>query len=362
MHTSNPYGTSSAGAVAGAVVGILGGGQLGKMLSMAAAKLGFRTCVFAENVDDPAVFVTNNSVIGSFTDEEKLRQFAATVDVAIIEFENIPMSAVNFLTRTVALYPGAQALYVAQNRIREKEHIRSLGIALADFSVINGFNSLKEASTRMGLPAILKTAELGYDGRGQYVLRDFEDVEMLHAICNKSHVLEKLVPLEAEISVVVARNADNAYAFFPVAHNVHVGGILSSSEVPATIPESTRLHAESIALAIAESLDVVGILAVEFFITQNGSLLVNEIAPRPHNSCHWSVDCCNVSQFEQLVRISCGLPLRKVRMLAPCVMTNVLGDNVLGDDVYGNAHNSVSLYGKQPRDKRKMGHINTLRY
>ena len=363
MSISYPRVTSPAKATANPVVGILGGGQLGKMLSMAAAKLGFRTSVFAELHDDPAVFVTNSSVVGSFVDEEKLLQFSKTVDVAIIEFENIPTGSVGFLQQTVAIYPGVKALYVAQNRIREKEHIKSLGIALAEFAVVNSFVELKDAVNKVGVPSILKTAESGYDGRGQYVLRNLADVEnLLHISWDQSFVLEELVPIDKEVSVVVALSENGTHAFFPVAHNVHIEGILHKSEVPAGISDHMRLQAENAALTIARSLDVVGILAVEFFITHGSTLLVNEIAPRPHNSCHWSMDCCNVSQFEQLVRIACGLPLREVHLLTPCVMTNVLGDYAAANDAIGDARNSVSLYGKQPREKRKMGHVNTLKY
>ncbi|QJC27784.1 5-(carboxyamino)imidazole ribonucleotide synthase [Anaplasma platys] len=366
MHTSRTNVTSSNKANDSndsVVVGVLGGGQLGKMLSMAAAKLGFRTSVFAEHHDDPAVFVTNNSVVGSFVDEEKLQQFAAMVDVVIVEFENIPMSSVNFLQQTVTVCPGAKALYVAQNRIREKEHIKALGVELAEFAVVNNFVELKEAASRVGLPAILKTAESGYDGRGQYMLQNAADIEgLLHISWNKGYVLEKLVAIEKEISVVIALSCNGEHIFFPVAQNLHVAGILHKSEVPAVISEEILLQAEDIALTIAKSLDTLGILAVEFFITRKGALMVNEIAPRPHNSCHWSIDCCNVSQFEQLVRIACGLPLREVHLLTPCIMTNILGNNELGKNVYGDARNSISLYGKKPRTKRKMGHINSLKY
>ncbi|SBO14544.1 N5-carboxyaminoimidazole ribonucleotide synthase [Anaplasma phagocytophilum] len=344
-------------------VGIIGGGQLGKMLSLSASKLGYQTSIFAESAIDPAVFVTNSSVIGSFSDTEKLRTFASMVDVAVIEFENIPVSAVHTLQETIPVYPGVKALHVAQNRIREKTHIQSLGIAVADFAVIHSHTDLHKAVHDVGVPSVLKTAESGYDGKGQYVLRSIEDIaSLVHLPLEQGYILERLIEIEKEISIIIAVDRNASHTFFPVAKNTHVDGVLSESIVPAGISIDLQKQAQEIAYAIATSLEMVGILAVEFFISKSGKLLVNEIAPRPHNSGHWSQDACNVSQFEQLIRIACGLPMRAVHLLTPCVMRNVFGDNIIDEEIHQDHRNSISLYGKQPRAKRKMGHINSLLY
>ncbi|MDB1135744.1 5-(carboxyamino)imidazole ribonucleotide synthase [Candidatus Anaplasma sp. TIGMIC] len=342
-------------------VGIIGGGQLGRMLSLAASKLGYKTCVFAESEQDPATFVTNSCVIGSFSDEDKLREFSSIVDFAIIEFENIPIDSIYSLQQTIPVYPGDTALYVAQNRIREKKHVESLGVAVSKFSVISNFEELCVALDVVGMPAVLKTAEHGYDGKGQYVLRTHNDAHSLsHLRFEQGYILEKLVDLKEELSVIVAIGKDGAYTFFPIAHNTHVDGVLVESSVPAIISESLCVEVQNVALSIAKSLNLVGILAVEFFVTVDGKLLVNEIAPRPHNSGHWSLDSCNISQFEQLVRIACGLPLREVHLLVPCTMKNVFSDNAIDPAVYADSRSCVSLYGKAPRKKRKMGHVNSL--
>ena len=344
-------------------IGIIGGGQLGRMLVLAAAKLGYKTCVFAEDQQDPAVCVTNFSIIGSFSEHKKLQEFSSCVDVAIVEFENIPVSAVREIQQTVPVCPGSKALYISQNRIREKEHVKSLGIEVVDFASVTSHVELRNAVKVIGYPSVLKTSELGYDGKGQYVLRSDKDVEsLLHIIYNQSYILEKLVDVKEELSIIVAVDNGGSHEFFPIARNTHVDGVLHSSEVPAGISALMEKQVQEAALSIANSLELMGILAIEFFVTSNDKLLVNEMAPRPHNSGHWSVDACNVSQFEQLVRIASGLPLREVHLICPCVMQNIFGDNTLHSEVYENHRNSISLYGKQPRTKRKMGHINMLAY
>ena len=347
----------------GPCVGIIGGGQLGRMLAAAAAKLGCRTCVFAESELDPAVCVTNFSVVGSFGNNKTLQEFASRIDVAIVEFENVPISFVEEIQQTIRVCPGKKALYIAQNRIREKEHIKSLGWAVADFATVSSMAELQSALQVIGYPSVLKTAEYGYDGKGQYILRDAKDIGSLpHIADDQCYVLEKLVDIKEELSIIVAVDGLGSHEFFPVAKNMHIDGVLHSSVVPAGISESMELQVQKVALSVAASLELVGILAIEFFVTSDNRLLVNEMAPRPHNSGHWSIDACNVSQFEQLVRIACGLPLRKVHVTVPCIMRNIFGENVLNSEVYEDHRNSISLYGKQPRAKRKMGHINTLLY
>ncbi|MCU7612627.1 5-(carboxyamino)imidazole ribonucleotide synthase [Anaplasma capra] len=342
----------------------MGGGQLGRMTSLAASKMGYRTHIFAERHDDPAVFVTNSSTIGSFYDHDKLSDFASAVDLSVIEFENIPTSAVDVVSAKIPVYPGKKALYIAQNRIREKQHIRNLGMQVADFAVANSYRELLHNIESIGYPCLLKTTEFGYDGRGQYVMKNSNDVTKAADLnWDQGHVLEKFVDIREEISVIVAMDANGSHELFPIARNYHVGGTLDESIVPAEVTHSISKKAAETAIAIATSLNIVGILAVEFFITTCGLLLVNEIAPRPHNSGHWSLDACNVSQFEQLIRAVCGLPLREVRLLAPCVMKNVFGDTSSVYQTYAHPHNSISIYGKQePRQHRKMGHVNVLKY
>ncbi|MFV9878316.1 MAG: 5-(carboxyamino)imidazole ribonucleotide synthase [Anaplasma ovis] len=348
----------------GATIGIVGGGQLGKMTSLAASKMGYRTHVFAEHYDDPAVFVTNTSTIASFSDDSKLLDFASTVNLAVIEFENIPTSAIDVIATKAPVHPGRTALYVAQNRIREKQHMRGLGVPVADFAVVNCYEELLEGIDDIGYPCLLKTAELGYDGRGQYMLKSSSDIARVSSLdWSRGYILEKFVDIHEEISLIIAVAADGSYELFPIAQNYHIDGILDRSIVPAQVKNSVRKQAAEMAVTIATSLGVVGILAVEFFITTGGLLLVNEIAPRPHNSGHWSMDACNVSQFEQLVRAACGLPLRRVQLLAPCVTENVFGDTAAVYQTHSHPCSSIHIYGKrEPRQRRKMGHVNTLRY
>ena len=346
----------------GSVVGILGGGQLGQMLALAAYRLGYRVKVLAETPGEPATFVTNNFTIGSLTDTETLHKFSSSVDLSVIEFENIPISAVAELAQSIPVYPSVKALYIAQNRIREKSHIASLGIKVAPFREVTCMDTLRDGAHNIGYPVVLKTAELGYDGKGQYLIRDQSCFEKIIPELRKDcvYIVEKFLDICKEISVIVAISSDSSCEFFPIAQNTHSGGVLSQSLVPAEISDHISDEAKAIALTIASSLDMVGILAVEFFITNAGELLVNEIAPRPHNSGHWSMDACNVSQFEQLIRAACGLPLRKVKLLSPCIMHNIFSNNEISQDTYLDPNTSISIYGKSPRPGRKMGHTTTL--
>ncbi|KAF2282062.1 hypothetical protein GH714_042886 [Hevea brasiliensis] len=301
----------------GATIGIVGGGQLGKMTSLAASQMGYRTHVFAEHYDDPAVFVTNTSTIASFSDDSKLLDFASTVNLAVIEFENIPTSAIDVIATKAPYTP--EELHYRGARIRRQ---------------------------------------------GQYMLKSSSDIARVSSLdWSRGYILEKFVDIHEEISLIIAVAADGSYELFPIAQNYHIDGILDRSIVPAQVKNSVRKQAAEMAVTIATSLGVVGILAVEFFITTGGLLLVNEIAPRPHNSGHWSMDACNVSQFEQLVRAACGLPLRRVQLLAPCVTENVFGDTAAVYQTHSHPCSSIHIYGKrEPRQRRKMGHVNTLRY
>lgn len=343
------------------VIGIIGGGQLGKMTAIAATKLGQKTHVFASAKDDPACSVADDFTIANFSDKKALESFAHSVDLVTIESENIPCSTIDIVSQHADFYPGKKALHIAQNRLREKDFIRSLSIKTAEYKSIQNYNELLKSSRTFGYPTRLKTTEMGYDGKGQYVLENDSEVKQFASFdWNTEYILETSVDLLKEVSIVVARDKNGKVAFFPIAENYHVDGILDTSTVPAKIDSKLTQEVQQTAKKIANALDVIGILAIEFFITKDNELLVNELAPRPHNSCHWSLDACNVSQFEQLVRIICGLPMQEVVLRFPCMTKNIIGNDIYDSHKYlSNEKASLTIYGKKEvRDKRKMGHVN----
>lgn len=337
------------------VIGIIGGGQLGKMTAIAATKYGQKTHIFANTKDEPACCVANNLTIADFFDKNALELFAKSVDLITIESENIPCSTIDIVSQYADFYPGKKALYISQNRLREKDFIRSLGIKTAQYRSIKNCDELLESDS---YPMRLKTAEMGYDGKGQHVIYNHSQIDSVH--WNTQYILEANVDLLKEISVVVARSKNGEITFFPIAENCHIDGILDTSTVPAKIDDDLTNNVQQIAEKIACALDLIGVLAIEFFITKDNELLVNEIAPRPHNSCHWSLDACNVSQFEQLVRAICGLPMQEVILRFPCVTKNIIGEDIYGSYKYlSDKRASLTIYGKKEvRDKRKMGHAN----
>ncbi|WP_168456232.1 5-(carboxyamino)imidazole ribonucleotide synthase [Wolbachia endosymbiont of Ctenocephalides felis wCfeJ] len=343
------------------VIGIIGSGQLGKMTAIAATKLGKNTHIFASAEGDPACSVADDLTIADLSDKKALESFARSVDLVTIESENIPCDAVDIVSRHVDFYPGKRALYIAQNRLREKDFIRSLGIKTADYKNIQNYDELLESNRTFGYPTRLKTTEMGYDGKGQYVINnDSEAKQFVSFDWNTQYILEASIDLMKEISIVVARDRNGKMAFFPIAENHHVDGILDTSTVPVKIDSKLTQEVQQVARKIADVLDVVGIMAIEFFITEDNELLVNELAPRPHNSCHWSLDACNISQFEQLVRVICGLPMQEVMLRFPCMTKNIIGSNIYDSHGYlSDKKASLTIYGKKEiRDKRKMGHVN----
>ncbi|WP_341808803.1 5-(carboxyamino)imidazole ribonucleotide synthase [Wolbachia endosymbiont (group E) of Neria commutata] len=371
------------------VIGIIGSGQLGKMTAVAAAKLGQKTHIFANAKDDPACSVADDFIVADFSDKKALESFAESVDLVTVESENVPCSAIDIIAQHVDFYPGKKALHVAQNRLREKDFIGNLNIKTADYQSIKNYAELLKNCEIFGYSARLKTAEMGYDGKGQYVIKNrllaehsvipvldtgiqkkdidssvthWNDtlLEVASLDWNKQYILEKNVDLLKEISIVVARDNSGKVAFFPIAENHHVDGILDTSTVPAKIDKGLTEKAQQIAEKIANALDLIGILAIEFFVTKDNQLLVNELAPRPHNSCHWSLNACNVSQFEQLVRIICEFPMQEVVLHFPCKTKNIIGDDIYDSHKYlNNKKASLTLYGKKEvRAKRKMGHVN----
>ncbi|WCR53670.1 MAG: N5-carboxyaminoimidazole ribonucleotide synthase [Wolbachia endosymbiont of Ctenocephalides orientis wCori] len=342
-------------------VGILGGGQLGKMTAIAAKKLEQKIHIFASTEDDPACSVADYLTIADFSDKKALESFANSVDLATIESENIPCSAIDIVSQHTDFYPGKKALHIAQNRLKEKDFITSLSIKTTRYKSIQSYDELLEGGKVFDYPMRLKTAEMGYDGKGQYVIKiDAEMKQLAFLNWNTEYILEASVDLLKEVSIVVASDQNGKAIFFPVAENCHVDGVLDTSTVPAEIDSELTKEVQRIAEKIACALDLRGILAIEFFVTQNNELLVNEIAPRPHNSCHWSLDACNISQFEQLVRIMCGLPMQEVVLHFPCQTKNIIGSDIYDSHKYlSNKKAHLTIYGKKEvRDKRKMGHVN----
>jgi 5-(carboxyamino)imidazole ribonucleotide synthase len=347
----------------GATIGILGGGQLGRMTALAAARLGYRAHVFCPGADDPAAQVTSRTTISSFADRAALAAFARAVDVVTLEFENIPLAAVEQLEGLVPVRPGAAVLAVCQDRIAEKRFAGDLGIATAPWAAVGGPGDLPAALAAVGLPAVLKATRMGYDGKAQALLRTREEAEAaLAAIGGPPAIAEGLVDFAMELSVIAARGADGGMASYPAVENRHALHILKETIVPAPVAPALAAAAEDIARRLAEALGVVGLLAVEMFLTREGTLLVNELAPRPHNSGHWTIDAAATSQFEQLVRAVVGAPLGSCERVADAVMENLLGEEAASAPVLmAEPGARVHLYGKgEMRPGRKMGHVTRL--
>jgi 5-(carboxyamino)imidazole ribonucleotide synthase len=351
----------------GSTIGILGGGQLGRMLAMAAAELGFRTHVYVPDGDNPAAGIADAATIAEWNDGEALDAFAAAIDVATYEFENVPEETVRRLSHAVAVRPGAGPLAVAQDRLAERTMAVGIGLGVAPFAPVDTLGELEAAFAKVSPPAILKTRRLGYDGKGQAAIDRPEDAgEAWQAIGAAPAILERRIAFRTEISVLIARGFDGSTAAFDIPENRHEGGILATSMVPAAIAAATALGAVAIAERIAAALDHVGVLAVELFVVAGDGgdrLLVNEIAPRVHNSGHWTQDGCYVSQFEQHIRAIAGWPLGDPRRHSHVTMTNLIGDDVAGwAGLAAEPGARLHLYGKlESRPGRKMGHVNRIR-
>ena len=352
----------------GSTIGILGGGQLGRMLALAAARLGLKTHIFAPEPDSPAFDVAAARTIAAYDDEHALAAFAGMVDVATYEFENVPASTVEFLNRLVPVRPGARALACAQDRINEKTLARDLGAATADFREIDSLADLETAfEDGFSVPCILKTRRLGYDGKGQSKITSRSDAARAWAAMrDQPSILESFVPFRSEISVIAARGLDGEFRAFDVTENEHRNHILHRSVAPARLNEDVATGALSTARKIAERLDYVGVFAIEFFVvTENGRdrLYVNEMAPRVHNSGHWTMDGALTSQFEQHIRAIAGWPLGATALRAPgAEMINLIGNDIdAWRDIAGESDAFLHHYGKKDaRPGRKMGHLNRL--
>lgn len=351
------------------MLGMLGGGQLGRMFGMAARRCGYRIAMYGDPADSPCGQISDLSFPGDFTDHEALARFAQSVSVVTYEQENIPVSTVEFLQNFVPVFPGPQLLKASQNRLLEKTSLRSIGIPTADFLRITSAEDLIQGLAAFGGVGILKTVTMGYDGKGQAKIKETDDCHAIWKDFGVSEaILERLVDFQFELSIVASRFSDNSCHFFTPALNHHVNHILDVSISPS--PEISARHTEEsrqMARGILEHFDVRGVLCVEFFATPDGHLLVNEIAPRPHNSGHLTIEACHSSQFEQQFRAVCGLPSGDVTPRSPAVMINLLGEHLLNvtperwSSVFAMKDVYVHMYGKaEARIGRKMGHITVL--
>lgn len=355
----------------GARIGILGGGQLGRMLALAARRLGYRTLVLDPDPGGPAAQVADGCLAAALDDADAVRELARACDVLTLEWENADAAALREVEATAPVRPGPHVLEVAQHRLREKDAARRLGLPTAEYRPVRNRAELDAALAALGCPAVLKTCQGGYDGRGQVVIQHPAGAgAALAALGGEGAdlILEAWVRFRLEASVVVARSVSGEIACFPVGENTHRGGILESTQVPARLPAPVAREAQRIGEALAEGLQVVGLLAVELFVEEDGGLRVNEIAPRPHNSGHYTWEACVVSQFEQHLRAVCGLPLGSPELLRPAAMVNLLGEHLGAGGAapcwagaFADPTVALHLYGKrEARVGRKMGHLTAL--
>ncbi len=351
----------------GSTIGVLGSGQLGRMFAIAARRMGYRVHTFSPDEDTPTGQVADLEVQAPYEDLDAVRKFASHVSVVTFEFENVPAATAAAAASCAPVRPAGEILHTTQHRLREKTFLSKAGLPLTPFRRVAGMADLEGAAAELGLPAILKTADFGYDGKGQFrILRAEQMAEAWQAVGQQEAVLEAFVDFEREISVVGARSANGDFRHFGAIENRHASGILDLSLAPARVGDGVVKKAVEIARAVFEALDVVGVLCVEFFVTKTGELLINELAPRPHNSGHLTVDANVTSQFEQQLRCVCGLPLGDVTQLAPAAMANLLGDlwtphepNWASAAGVGNV--KLHLYGKlSARAGRKMGHLTAI--
>lgn len=351
----------------GSTIGVLGSGQLGRMFTIAARRMGYRVHTFSPDQDTPTGQVADVEITASYDDLDAVRSFAQNVSAVTFEFENVPASTVAAVAEFAPVRPGGEVLHITQHRLREKTFLFDAGLPVTPFRRIQSLDELAQAATELGLPAVLKTAGFGYDGKGQFTIRSAGQLtEAWESIGEQEAVLEAFIPFEREVSLVAARSEDGSFVHYGLVENRHTNHILDLTIAPARVDIRVEREAIEIGRTILEKLDVIGVLCVEFFIKGDGTLLINELAPRPHNSGHFTVDANVASQFEQQLRAVCGLPLGSVQQLTPAVMGNLLGD--LWDDGEPDwaAATSISnvklhLYGKlAARPGRKMGHLTAV--
>jgi 5-(carboxyamino)imidazole ribonucleotide synthase len=361
-------GRGASGIIApGAALGVLGSGQLGRMFTIAARRMGYRVHTFSPDQDTPTGQVADVEVMASYEDLDVLRAFARQVQVVTFEFENVPMAAIAAIEDLVPVRPSGTALHTAQQRAREKTFLADCGIPTAPFARATTLAELTDAVERVGCPAVIKTAAFGYDGKGQHKISSAAGVDAIWAaIGHQEAIVERFVSLQAEVSVIAARSLDGDVREYPPFENRHRGHILDVTTAPAAIPRAVAARASEITRTILEELQYVGLLCVEFFLSTDGDLLVNELAPRPHNSGHLTFDAAVTSQFEQQVRAICGLPLGSAELMRPAAMANLLGELWEGGEPDWAAacrfpDVKLHLYGKaEPRPGRKMGHLTAM--
>lgn len=351
----------------GATVGVLGGGQLGRMFTLKARSMGYRVVVLDPDTQSPAGAVADRQIRAPYDDDRALTELSACCAAITTEFENVPATVLERLARASVVRPPIGAVATAQDRIAEKTFFQGHGFATAAFRPVRSRQELIAALAETPLPALLKTSRLGYDGKGQATVESQADaLRAFERFGEVRCVLEQRVELDCELSVILARGSDGDMAAFPVAENRHRDGILETSVVPARISEKMAHEARELALAIAEAMQYVGVLGVELFVARGGRLLVNEMAPRPHNSGHYTMDACSADQFEQQLRTLCGLPLARPWLMSPVAMINLLGDlwsdgEPCWEEALRRPGVRLHLYGKaEPRPGRKMGHLNCL--
>ncbi len=347
---------------AGSTIGILGGGQLGRMLSVAASRLGYKSHIFEPGTEPPAAHVAHGLTTAPYEDTDALTAFANAVDVITYEFENIPTSALDTLETLCPIRPGREALRISQDRLVEKDYLRDLGLNTAPYADIPDAAALSKAIDTIGTPSILKTRRFGYDGKGQVRLTTSQDATTAIAGMNGAPaILEGFINFTHEVSVIAARGLGGAVACFDPGENVHKDGILHTTTVPATLSAAQRTDAVLMAAKLLNALDYVGVLGVELFVTARG-LIVNEIAPRVHNSGHWTQNGCTVDQFEQHIRAITGLPLGDATRYADVEMLNLIGDDINATaNLAVKSNTALHLYGKaDAKPGRKMGHVNTI--
>jgi 5-(carboxyamino)imidazole ribonucleotide synthase len=351
----------------GTTVGVVGGGQLGRMFTLQARTMGYRIVVLDPDPHSPAGAVADRQIRAAYDDQRALADLSASCAAITTEFENVPATALERLARSSLVRPPVEAVATAQDRIAEKSFFQSRGFATAEFRPVRSLPELMAALAEIPLPALLKTSRLGYDGKGQASVENQEDaVRAFERFGRVPCVLEERVTLECELSVILARGADGDRAAFPVAENRHRDGILETSLVPARITETLAHQARDLAIGVADAMAYVGVLGVELFVARDGRLLVNEMAPRPHNSGHYTMDACSADQFEQQLRTLCGLPLARPWLLSPVAMVNLLGDlwdrgEPRWEEALRRPGVRLHLYGKtEARPGRKMGHLNCL--
>ncbi len=350
----------------GATIGVLGSGQLGRMFAIAARRLGYRVHTLSPDQDSPTGQIADVEISAPYDDLDAIRAFASAVDVVTFEFENVPAATAEAAASRAPVRPSGEVLHITQHRLREKRYLAKHGFPVAPHAAVRSLQELHETLETIGAPAILKSAGFGYDGKGQFSISTPVDADEAWRKLGQEAVLERRVDFECELSVVAVRGQDGEFAHYGAVRNHHVRGILDLTVAPAAIPPAVEKEAVRIAHAVLDQMEVVGVLCVEFFLTRDGQLLINELAPRPHNSGHFTIDACVTSQFEQQLRAVCGLPLGAAGQFRPAAMANLLGEIWEAGEpdwaaACAHADAKLHLYGKlEPRPGRKMGHITVV--